>query len=169
MAGTGDAPPEPLVVRAQRTVRRHLPGEHGEQQRAEEQHGPSGERARKKVRPPRNRGGGSEAAALTGVPRAPGGMGRADIRSVRIPGAPLARGTGFVREGTAWPEPGKRRPGVARSPLRAGCFSHLQKPYGTGSGPDSRITRPPSAPHIFFTRHLQLPASARNAVIRPGC
>ncbi|GAA2332087.1 hypothetical protein Scani_05500 [Streptomyces caniferus] len=46
-------------------------------------------------------GGGSEAAALTGVPRAPGGMGRADIRSVRIPGAPFARGPGVVREGTA--------------------------------------------------------------------
>ncbi|GGN50910.1 hypothetical protein GCM10012285_40330 [Streptomyces kronopolitis] len=93
---------------------------------------------------------------MTGVPRAPGGMGRADIRSVRIPGVPCARGSGVVREGTAWPELGKRRPGVARSPLRAGCFSHLQKPYGTGTAPDSRITRPPWPPHIFFTPCLHL-------------
>ncbi|GGU45538.1 hypothetical protein GCM10010211_06760 [Streptomyces albospinus] len=107
---------------------------------------------RTEKRPSRNRGGGSGTAALTGVPRAPGGLGRADIRSVRIPGA---IGSGVVREGTARSKPGKRRPGVTRSPLRAGCFSHLPKPYGTGSAPVSRITWPPLPPHIFFTRYVR--------------
>ncbi|GGT50063.1 hypothetical protein GCM10014713_50210 [Streptomyces purpureus] len=99
-------------------------------------------------RPPRNRGGGSEAAALTGAPRAPGGVGRAAVRSVRSSGT---GGPGGVREGTIRAMLGRPRPEVARSLLRAGCFSHLQKPYGREEGTDSRISIPPSAPHNLFT------------------
>ena len=68
-----------------------------------------------------------------------------------------------MREGTAGSELGKRRLGIARSPLRAGCFSHLQKPYGSEAPPDSRITRPPSAPHIFFTLPIAYAGSWQRA------
>ncbi|GAA3390243.1 hypothetical protein GCM10017752_18030 [Streptomyces roseoviridis] len=118
-----------------------LPGADGEEGEAEEgdedPEGPEGSR------PPRNRGGGSGAVVVTGLPRAPGGVGRAAIRSVRSSGA---QGSSGVREGTV-------RAGLGR--LRPGCFSHLRKPYGTRKGTDSRIAIPPSAPHSFFTQGVR--------------
>ncbi|GGS88165.1 hypothetical protein GCM10010206_58640 [Streptomyces cinerochromogenes] len=63
----------------QRPVDEDLPGDEGQDDRREdqEQHGPSlAESRREGGRPPRNRGGGSEAAVRTGTSRAPGGLGR---------------------------------------------------------------------------------------------
>ncbi|GHG05396.1 hypothetical protein GCM10018791_17270 [Streptomyces zaomyceticus] len=110
----------------------HLPG-----------HDDEGDERREESRPPWNRGGGSRAAEGIGSPRAPGGVGRAAVRSVRSPGA---RGSGGVRDGTVWAGLGRLRPG---------CFSHLQKPYVREEGTDSRKRIPPSAPHRVFTRSVR--------------
>ena len=145
-----------LVETAQRAARGDLPGddrEHAEQRGEEES------------RPPRNRGGGSGAAAATGVPLAPGGVGRSVIRSVRSSGAKGSRG---VREGTTRVKLGMLRPGIARSPLRAGCFSHLRKPYGRRRGTDSRNAIPPWAPHTFFTGGPRRSARALRRRRRPA-
>ncbi|GAA2462958.1 hypothetical protein GCM10010433_77020 [Streptomyces pulveraceus] len=73
-----------------------------------------------------------------------------------------------MREGTARTALGKLRPGIARSPLRAGCFSHLQKPYGRRWGTDSGKRIPPSAPHTFFTGPHAGPSDPlRNRVPEP--
>ncbi|CUM38125.1 hypothetical protein BN2537_5215 [Streptomyces venezuelae] len=106
----------------------HLPGHDGE-----------GDERREESRPPWNRGGGSRAAEGIGLPRAPGGVGRAAIRSVRSPGA---RSSSGVRRGAVWAGLGMLRPG---------CFSHLQKPYAREEGADSGMGIPPSAPHRVFT------------------
>ncbi|GGN76726.1 hypothetical protein GCM10011579_058170 [Streptomyces albiflavescens] len=105
-----------MFVRAgEGAVGRDLPGD----QREEE-----GREAEEEGRPPRNRGGSSEAAVLIGMPRAPGGLGRATVRSVRRTGA---GSSGCVREGTTRAKLGRPRPGVTHSPLWAGCISHLGK------------------------------------------
>jgi hypothetical protein len=165
---TGNGTVQPPVELAQRTTRGHLPRTQpqqcGETAQSEEpeRHGRKTERSGSEddratsehhgrtgsSRRPRNRGGGSGAAAGIGVPHAPGGLGRAAIRSVRRSGA---RGSSGVPDGTAAPMLGKHRLGVARSSLRAGYFSHLQKRYGSYAPCDRWITHPSSASHIFFT------------------
>ncbi|MBW8700483.1 hypothetical protein MBT84_12825 [Streptomyces sp. MBT84] len=93
-------------------------------------------------------GGGSEAAVRIGVPPAPGGLGRAAVRSVR---RSRAGGSGFVREGTTRSKLGRPRPDVTHSPLWVGCFSHLGRTYGRENGSDSRKGVLPSTSHTFFT------------------
>ncbi|AGJ57625.1 hypothetical protein F750_5192 [Streptomyces sp. PAMC 26508] len=57
-----------------------------------------------------------------------------------------------MRDGTAGTALGEPRTGITRSPLRAGCFSHLGKPYVEEAGTGSGNGIPPSPPHTFFTR-----------------
>ncbi len=134
---------EPFVGIQQRAVGQHLPGDHEEER--EQRSG----RRNEKNRPPGNRGDCSEVAGRTGLPRAPGGVGRAAIRSVRSPGA---RSSSGVRDGTAGTALGELRPGIARSPLRAGCFSHLGKPYVRGRRRRKWQRYPAIAPaHLLHT------------------
>ena len=107
-------------------------------------------------RPPRNRGGGSGAAVRIGTSRAPGGLGRATVRSVR---RSRAGGSGCVREGTTRSKLGRPRPDVTHSPLWAGCISHLGRTYDRGWAEDRPQGRMSSTSHTFFT-----PSAAR----RPG-
>ncbi|MFE2480953.1 PQQ-binding-like beta-propeller repeat protein [Streptomyces sp. NPDC059389] len=122
---------EVLVRREQRTRDQDLPGRQGEAQQGEKE---------EDGRPSRNRGGGSGTAGRIGLPGAPGGLGRTAVRSVRS-----------VRERRPSAALGKPGTGVATGFPGAGCLTHLQKPYGSGKGTDSRNALLPSAPHIFFT------------------
>jgi hypothetical protein len=105
---------EAFVRAGEGAVGGDLPGDQDEEE---------GREAEEEGRPPRNRGGSSEAAVQIGMPRAPGGLGRATVRSVRRSGA---GSSGCVREGTTRAKLGRPRPGVTHSPLWAGCISHLE-------------------------------------------
>ncbi len=129
--GADQGAAEALVRREQRARHQDLPGRQGESQQGEEE---------ENGRPSRNRGDGSGTAARIGLPGAPGGLGRTAVRSVRS-----------VRERRPSAALGKPGTGVAPGFPGAGCLTHLQKPYGSGKGTDSRNALLPSAPHIFFT------------------
>lgn len=117
-------------------------------------------------RPPRNRGGGSGAAVRTGTSRAPGGLGRATVRSVR---RSRASGSGCVREGTTRSKLGRPRPDVTHSPLWAGCISHLGRTYDRGGAQDRPWGRMSSTSHTFFTRSAaRRPGSGTGAAHLPG-
>ncbi len=155
---SGQRRSEPLVGAEQRAVGHHLPGDQREdgQQR--------GHPGKEKDRPPGNWGECSGVAGLTGVPRAPGGVGRATVRSVRSSGARCSSG---VRGGTAGTVLGEPRPGVTRSSLRAGCFSHLWKPYVRGEWADRGHGNPPWPPHTFFTDPHAQPVDVPENAARP--
>ncbi|GAA3779336.1 hypothetical protein GCM10023083_14760 [Streptomyces phyllanthi] len=120
-----------------------LPGDQCEQEGRKTQETEEEEEGRR----PRNRGGSSGAAVRIGVPRAPGGLGRAAIRSVRRFGA---GSSGCVREGTTRAKLGRPRPGVTHSPLWAGCISHLLENLRQEKQP----RQPESWPHSYLAHVL---------------